>query len=149
MEIQRSCPSSFVDILYESIGENIRVVCRDSQKWHIGTLIDVSSNSIDVLGTRISVNIPLNNIFSVFFNERDVLFLRYLRMIDSELYQKFSTFLHKKIEVFGHKSSGWHERGELQYIGKDYFILINSEDKHISCVYVNKDTEVCVNSYDS
>ena len=144
MNARRILSNTFKDVLHSFVGEKIVVACREGQLRCMGKLIEITDEYVNVSEASKSKYIPLNNIYGVVLCEKTIPMEIVSQKSESKLFERFRSFLGKRIKVIRVDCPFWREDGELKKIGEDYFLMNNPEENYVFCAYVDSDVAVQV-----
>lgn len=142
MDSQMTLPMNFEKFVYDFINEKVTVVLVNNQ-FVTGTLLNVRPDFIQVLETyrvRNVCNMP--EVFSVVIHYKTENNLDFFHYPMSRLFKKFNSFLGKVVEITRESNRKNKIIGKLIYIGSNYFVITNRDEKWIACVLLSDDTIV-------
>lgn len=135
MNAQKILPACFVDALNTMNGLHMYIACAEGRLCYHGKILNVSDNWINILENGVEHAIHMKNVcFAVMYDEAGK-FPTPMESTNSVLFERFQSFLNKKIELTKVNGSIWAIGGRLEYIEDDYLVMRELSEKSIT--YIN------------
>ena len=142
MNALKTLPANFTDALKAMIGLNIYICCCEGRLCYCGKLIKVLDDSLIIYEGGGERFVWFSNIcFFMFYNENEE-FPTPNESTNSELFERFNSFLNEKVELVNINGSVWAVGGRLVYIENDYLVLIEKSER--AAIYVHAINEFSV-----